>query len=256
MEFLKLDRKICIHLRTKEKEGATCDSLLAVEVAAAAAIFTLVYHCRHHPCSLRFPVPKRPLALTCFCSILAVTVNTTALLFLFEASSFFKGLLILSSVNPFFDLAAGIVFYMVLTNTMVICNLALVVAGTDNSTIYKSIHKACLLRKGTNSMALVLALPINLGLVATEALFRYRVVRAYDHVFGRFSMSMVLEGLLIAYLFSLLVVLDTIASYFFIRNCDPHFGRERAEICIQIKLVKDDNGISDGSQGLELVFED
>ncbi|KAG5247520.1 formin protein [Salix suchowensis] len=161
-----------------------------------------------------------------------------------------------SSINPFFDLAAGIVFYMVLTNTMVICNLALVVAGTDNSTVYKSIHKACLLRKGTNSMALVLALPVNLGLAATEALFRYRVVRAYDHVFGRFSVSMVLEGLLIAYLFSLLVVLDTISSYLFIRNCDPHLGREGAEICVQIKIVKDDNGTSDGSQGLEMVFED
>ncbi|KAJ6738765.1 hypothetical protein OIU74_003690 [Salix koriyanagi] len=199
----------------------------------------------------------KPLVLTCICSIiLAITVNTTASLFLFEASSFFKGLLILSSINPFFDLAAGIVFYMVLTNTMVICNLALVVAGTDNSTVYKSIHKACLLRKGTNSMALVLALPVNLGLAATEALFRYRVVRAYDHVFGRFSVSMVLEGLLIAYLFSLLVVLDTISSYLFIRNCDPHLGREGAEICVQIKIVKDDNGTSDGSQGLEMVFED
>ncbi|KAJ6936289.1 hypothetical protein NC652_011112 [Populus alba x Populus x berolinensis] len=73
-------------------------------------------------------------------------------------------------------------------------------------------------------MALLLALPINLGLVATEALFRCRIVRAYDPVFGR--------------------------------NCDPKIGREGAEICVQIEPVKDGSGISDGSQGLEMVFVD
>lgn len=229
-------------------------------VLAKASIIQSLNHHKHVfslSCSSPVSLCYKPLVLTCICNIiLTVTITTTTLSFLFEASSFFKGLLILSSIRPFFDLAAGIVFYMVLTNTMVTCNLALVVAGIDNCTIYKSLRKACLLRKGTDSMALLLALPINLGLVATEALFRYRIVRAYDPVFGRFSMPMVLEGLLIAYLFSLLVVLDTISSYLFIRNCDPKIGREGAEICVQIEPVKDDSGISDGSQGLEMVFVD
>lgn len=229
-------------------------------VLAKASIIQSLNHHKHVfslSCSSPVSLCYKPLVLTCICNIiLTVTITTTTLSFLFEASSFFKGLLILSSIRPFFDLAAGIVFYMVLTNTMVTCNLALVVAGIDNCTIYKSLRKACLLRKGTDSMALLLALPINLGLVATEALFRYRIVRAYDPVFGRFSMPMILEGLLIAYLFSLLVVLDTISSYLFIRNCDPKIGREGAEICVQIEPVKDGSGISDGSQGLEMVFVD
>lgn len=229
-------------------------------VLAKASIIQSLNHHKHVfslSCSSPVSLCYKPLVLTCICNIiLTVTITTTTLSFLFEASSFFKSLLILSSIRPFFDLAAGIVFYMVLTNTMVTCNLALVVAGIDNCTIYKSLRKACLLRKGTDSMALLLALPINLGLVATEALFRYRIVRAYDPVFGRFSMPMILEGLLIAYLFSLLVVLDTISSYLFIRNCDPKIGREGAEICVQIEPVKDDSGISDGSQGLEMVFVD
>lgn len=229
-------------------------------VLAKASIIQSLNHHKHVfslSCSSPVSLCYKPLVLTCICNIiLTVTITTTTLSFLFEASSFFKSLLILSSIRPFFDLAAGIVFYMVLTNTMVTCNLALVVAGIDNCTIYKSLRKACLLRKGTDSMALLLALPINLGLVATEALFRYRIVRAYDPVFGRFSMPMILEGLLIAYLFSLLVVLDTISSYLFIRNCDPKIGREGAEICVQIEPVKDGSGISDGSQGLEMVFVD
>ncbi|CAK7322971.1 unnamed protein product [Dovyalis caffra] len=161
-------------------------------------------------------------------------------------------LLVLPSTNPLMNLAAGIFVYLVLTNTMVICNLALVVAVIDNCTAYKAIKKACVLRKGKNSMAFLLALPLNLGLVAIEALFRYRIVRSYhDHVFGRLRISMVLEGLFITYLFSLLMVLETITSYFFIKSCDSNFGREQAEICIQIKLVKDETRISDGSQGQE-----
>lgn len=234
-------------------------ALSSLVLAKASIIQSLNHHKPVFSLSCSSPVSLcyKPLVLTCICNIiLTVTITTKTLSFLFEASSFFKGLLILSSIRPFFDLAAGIVFYMVLTNTMVTCNLAFVVAGIDNCTIYKSLRKACLLRKGTDSMALLLALPINLGLVATEALFRHRVVRAYDPVFGRFSMPMILEGLLISYLFSLLVVLDTISSYLFIRNCDPKIGREGTEICVQIEPVKDDSGISDGSQGLEMVFVD
>lgn len=234
-------------------------ALSSLVLAKASIIQSLNHHKPVFSLSCSSPVSLccKPLVLTCICNIiLTVTITTTTLSFLFEASSFFKGLLIIPSISPFFDLAAGIVFYVVLTNTMVTCNLALVVAGIDNCTIYKSLCKACLLRKGTDSMALLLALPINLGLVATEALFRYRVVRAYDPVFGRFSMPMILEGLLISYLFSLLVVLDTISSYLFIRNCDPKIGREGAEICVQIEPAKDDSGISDGSQGLEMVFVD
>ncbi|KAJ4835380.1 hypothetical protein Tsubulata_010541 [Turnera subulata] len=201
----------------------------------------------------------KSMVLTYLCNmVVLITLNVSVIFLLFLASSFLEELLGLSSDNVLTLVAA--IFYMFLANTMVICNLALVMAGMGGGGCggFKAIRKACLLRKGANFVALLLAVPINLGLAAIEVLFQYRVMRSY-HLLGRVDLSMVLEGLLIAYLFSLLIVLDTIACWMLIKSWESNHGRrgrgytEMFSIQIEI-VVQGDGGNSTSSQTLELLL--
>ncbi|KAK9271569.1 hypothetical protein L1049_001930 [Liquidambar formosana] len=198
---------------------------------------SIIQALNHHKLSLSPPFSSfislyKPLLLTHLCNLLLIVAANTA------AFSYFVFLKTYGfpSNNPLFALAAGVLFYSFLANTVVICNLALVVAGMENCSGYPAIRKAFSLRRGTNSMALLLALP--LGLPAVEALFRYRVVKAY-HLFGRASASMALEGLFIACLYSLLIVLDTIASCLFFKNSRAIFRTNQGDsFYCQIELVE------------------
>lgn len=70
-------------------------------------------------------------------------------------------------------------------------------------------------------MALFLALPVNVALAGIEALFHFRIVRAYHQVGGGKGRPffMALEGIFIAYLYSVFLVLDTIVSCMFYKTC-------------------------------------
>lgn len=81
-----------------------------------------------------------------------------------------------------------------------------------------AILKACVLIRGRTSTALTLAVPVNLVLAAIEALFHYRVVRAF-HTGDVTSFPMASEGILIAFLYSTFVVLDTVVSCMFFKSC-------------------------------------
>ncbi|KAJ9173250.1 hypothetical protein P3X46_016407 [Hevea brasiliensis] len=195
----------------------------------------------------------KPLVLTYLCNtVLTIIISIATFLLLAVASNFVEKLFGLSSKSPLFVLAAGVVFYMISTNIMIIGNLALVVAGMYECTGYKAILRACLVKKCTNSMALLLALPVNLGLASIHSLFQYRVARAY-HLSQRANVSMIVEGWLISNMFSLLIVLDTIACCLIIKSyVSDHFGREQEEICHnQIELVKEDNRISASLHSLD-----
>lgn len=82
-----------------------------------------------------------------------------------------------------------------------------------------SILKACELIRGRNSTALSLALPLNMALAAIEGLFQYRVVGAYNYKTGNPTSAMALEWMLIAYLYCIFIVLDTIVSCVFYKSC-------------------------------------
>ncbi|XP_042501464.1 uncharacterized protein LOC122079243 [Macadamia integrifolia] len=95
-----------------------------------------------------------------------------------------------------------------------ICNSFVILsanAGMENCSGFLAILKACMLIRGRASTALSLALPINLGLAFVEALFQYRIIRVYNHS-DRLSPSTPLEGIFIAYLYSLFIILDIIAN--------------------------------------------
>ncbi|PIA62882.1 hypothetical protein AQUCO_00200714v1 [Aquilegia coerulea] len=145
-----------------------------------------------------------------------------------NASAFFLFFLAFNSLDAFgfscnnyilFLSAAGAVLYsVILANTFITCNLALIVAGMENCGGYLAILKACVLIKGRAATALSLALPVNFGLAAVEALFQYRVVRAY-HLSEKLTFSIGFEGLLLAYLYSLLIIIDTITTCIFYKSC-------------------------------------
>jgi hypothetical protein len=188
--------------------------LSSLIIAKASVIQALSDH-NHKPPFSSFMSLYKPLLITHLCNlILNMTINMAAFNTI-RAS-------VLFSSNPIFLLVITTVFYTVLANMVVVCNLALVVAGMGSSNGYLAIRKALLLRRDTNSTTLLLSLPLSCGLAAIEALFRYRIVRAY-HLHGRPRASMALEGLLVGYLYSLLVVLDTIACCLFFKSCRSNF---------------------------------
>ena len=152
-------------------------------------------------------------------SLLILSANATVFTLLFFAFNVLEGLGLNSPNRILFLSAAGAVVYsIVLANALIICNLAMVLSGVEKLGGYLATLKACVLIKGRTPTALSLALPMNLGLASVEALFQYRVVRAY-HVNGKLGSSMALEGILIFYLYSILLVLDTIVNIMFFKSC-------------------------------------
>ena len=155
-------------------------------------------------------------------SFVIFSANATSICILFFAFTFLEGIHFASPKWAIFLSAVGAVFYsIVLANALVITNLALVSSGMEGSKSggFFGILKACVLIRGRTSTALVLAVPINIGLAAVEALFHFRLVAtSYDHD-QRQVWVLALEGLLIGYLYSIIVVLDVIISCFFYQSC-------------------------------------
>ncbi|KAM1679224.1 hypothetical protein TB2_039115 [Malus domestica] len=175
-------------------------------------------------------------------SFFIISANATVFSILFIAFNVLEGSGFSSPNTLLFLSASGAVLYsIVLANALIICNLALVLSGTQNSGGYLEILKACLLIRGRTSTALSLALPVSLTLAAVEALFQYRLVRAC-HFTRQLGSSMAMEGVFIAYLYSILVVLDTTVSFLFLQSCKPSSRgieyRDDEESCGDLKAVK------------------
>ncbi|XP_022715850.1 uncharacterized protein LOC111275034 [Durio zibethinus] len=162
----------------------------------------------------------KPLLATHICNfLLLVSANATAFSLLFFAFNFLEGFGFSSPNWLLFLSAAGAVLYsIILANALIVCNLALISSGMERSSGYMAILKACVLIRGRTSTALTLAVPVSLVLGAIEALFHYRVVRAY-HTGNMTSFPTALEGILIAYLYSTFIVLDTVVSCMFFKSC-------------------------------------
>ncbi|XP_058081904.1 uncharacterized protein LOC131229875 [Magnolia sinica] len=184
-----------------------------------------------------------PLLITHVCNCLVIlSANASAFSLLFLT---FNSLDVIGLSSPnillFLSTASAVLYSVVLANTLVICNLAIVVAGMENCSGYMAILKACVLMRGRAATALSLALSTNLGFAAVEALFMYRVVRAYRQ-FHKFSASVAWEAVLITYIYSIFIVLDTVVGCIFYRSCKsgcPLDQESRFES--QIKLVEEDD---------------
>ncbi|PIN23837.1 hypothetical protein CDL12_03439 [Handroanthus impetiginosus] len=161
-----------------------------------------------------------PLLITQLCnSIVIITTNSTCFFLLVIFFNFFEFFELSSPRTLLFISIIGAIFYsIILANAYIICNLALVSSGMDQHGGFLSILKACVLLQGRIAVALSLVVPINLSLAAIEALFQYRIIRNFHRSMAP-DLAMLLEGLLIAYLYALILVLDTVVGCMLWRSC-------------------------------------
>lgn len=178
-------------------------------------------------------------------SFLIISANATSFWMLFIAYNCLENLNVSSStVIILFFIMGGIVYSVVIANSMIICNMALVLSGMESKGGFISILKACVMIKRRTSTALSLAIYMNVTLAGIEALFQYRVASTYENSrTSTPSICMVLEGLLIAYLYSIIITLDTINGCIFYETCifatskyvfDQEEGR-RHVYCLEVK---------------------
>ncbi|RAL39106.1 hypothetical protein DM860_011592 [Cuscuta australis] len=125
----------------------------------------------------------------------------------------------LPGLVPFLSATVAVLSSFTVSITFIICPLALIITGVEKTGGFMAaLSKACGLVKGRTETALWLSVWINAVMAAVEALFQYRVVRGYhdNGETGIFSVAM--EGMFIAYLYSVVLVLETIVAYFFISS--------------------------------------
>ncbi|KAI3515425.1 hypothetical protein L1887_14321 [Cichorium endivia] len=135
----------------------------------------------------------------------------------------------------FFTVAEGIVYSIIVANALIICNLALILSGMELSGGFISILKACVMIRGRTFI------PVNMALVGIEALFQFQVVKAYsDSGMKNPTSSMVLEGLFIAYLYSILIIIDAISGCVFFKSCKIAY--EEKIVDQEAGRVKDERG--------------
>lgn len=163
----------------------------------------------------------RPLLITQLCnSLLILSANATCFFLLVIFFNCFYVLGLSSQTHLLLISATGALIYsIVLANAYVVSNLALVSSGMEKRGGFISILKACVLIQGRTATALSLAVPMNMALAAIEVLFQYRVAGAYYSRATAPNLAMLLEGMLVAYLYALLLVLDTIVNCVFWRSC-------------------------------------
>ncbi|GAB4860803.1 hypothetical protein Ancab_035966 [Ancistrocladus abbreviatus] len=205
---LKLSQKISI-------------SILSLPFALSFLLFakaSVIRTLNHHKQTL--PSLYSSLLLTHVCNyLLVISANATPFSLLFLGFNCLEGLNMYSPKWVLFFSALGAVLYsLFLANALVIGNLASIISGVEKTGGFMAIFKACDLIRGRTSTALALAVPLNIGLAAIEGLFHYRIVRPYYHAERPLSV-IAFEGIFIAYLYSILVVLDVITSSIFYRSC-------------------------------------
>ncbi|KMZ74601.1 hypothetical protein ZOSMA_125G00650 [Zostera marina] len=126
--------------------------------------------------------------------------------------------LLLPIISPNFNLAvltAGAVLYsLVISHVTVVCNLAVVITGVENRGGFLQLLKAFLLVRRRPAIALTLTLFGSIAVASTEALFYYRIMKPYRLIIPLVP-SILFEAVFIAYLRSIVVVLDVIATCVF-----------------------------------------
>lgn len=163
----------------------------------------------------------RPLLATFVCnSLIILSANATAFSFLFLAFNSLKGFAVFENPNftLFMSATAAVVYSIFIAHALVISNFAVILSGKERIGGYFAILKACVMIQGAIPTALSLAIPMNVAMAAVEALFQYRVVRAY-RVEKEPRLGTAMEGLFIAYLYSIIIVIDTIVSCIFFKSC-------------------------------------
>ncbi|KAK4804444.1 hypothetical protein SAY86_004261 [Trapa natans] len=149
--------------------------------------------------------------------LILLSVNATAFFLMFFA---FCGIKNFSSswCTLIVSAASAVLYSVILANAIIICNLGLVLSGVERISGPLAIVKVILMIRERASTALSLAVPVNIALAATEALFHFRVSMTF-HMTDNPSFLLILEGLFIAYMYSVLLVLETTVNLMFLKSC-------------------------------------
>ncbi|KAG6527791.1 uncharacterized protein LOC122043664 [Zingiber officinale] len=111
--------------------------------------------------------------------------------------------------------ASGVILYSFsVASASAACNLATVISASEGGAGWRALREALAVVRGRTATAVALSLPASLGTAAIEALFRFRVAAARPC-----QAQVVWEALVIIYMRSLLLVLDTIIACVFINEC-------------------------------------
>ncbi|XP_062204198.1 uncharacterized protein LOC133906341 [Phragmites australis] len=126
--------------------------------------------------------------------------------------------------------AGAIVYSLAIGVATVVCNLAVIIAAMERGCAgHAAVLRACVVIRGRVSTALALALPINLGIAAAEALFHLRVVSRH-RMDRRLVPGVAGEAFSIAYIHALCVVLEIIVNCMFYRSCKKSEADELREL--------------------------
>ncbi|XP_057809107.1 uncharacterized protein LOC131023580 [Salvia miltiorrhiza] len=216
---------------------------LSFLLLAKAAVIRLLH--RHKPNSfLSLISTLNRLVATHICnSLLILSANATCFCLLAAA---FNCADVLSLSSPRFRLllsATGAIAYsIVLANAYIVCGIALIASAVDadGGGGLSSILEACALIRGRTSAALSLAVPMNMALAAVEALFQYRIFNAYSRETA-VTPPMVLEAAIIAYIYAMVLILDTIVGYVLLKSLreeQTHFNPQRIDFFRQVKELE------------------
>ncbi|KNA03925.1 hypothetical protein SOVF_204580 [Spinacia oleracea] len=221
LSFLLLAKASIIHFFTHK----TNNNQQKTPPSSSSSSFIALYH---------------PILSTHICNTFIIfAANATCFSLLFLAFNFIEGFHLSSPKWVLLFSVLGSVFYsIILANSFVVCSLALVSSGIERRGGFLSVLKACVSIRGKTSTALALAVPTNLGLAAVEALFHFRIIATAQHHPNSSSAALwlvALEGVLIAYIYSVLVVLDVIMSCLFYQCC------ENDQLFLQ-QFTQDNNG--------------
>ncbi|KAG6587561.1 hypothetical protein SDJN02_15259, partial [Cucurbita argyrosperma subsp. argyrosperma] len=178
-----------------------------------------------------------PLLVTHVCnSFVFVSVNATVFFLLFFAFNCLQGFGFFFSPNwiMWVSVFGAFLYSIAIAKAIIICNLASVLSGMERKGGFMAILKAWVLIQGRSATALLVALPFNMGMAGIEALFQYRIVGGY-HSRERLGGWMVVEGMFVAYLYSVFVVLDAIVNTMFFKSYRMGYGmcleRKRCVCC-------------------------
>ncbi|CAL4891462.1 unnamed protein product [Urochloa decumbens] len=187
------------------------------------------------PCAAVLRAYPAVAATHLFNAFLMLTVNAAvfSLLLLAFSGAETLGLTSHSWMTLALSAAGAIVYSLAVGVATVVCNLAVVVAATEqpgSAGGHAAVLRACVAIRGRVSTALALALPTNLGMAAAEALFGLRVVARRRMDGGRIKPGVAGEAFSIAYIHAVCVVLEIIVSCVFYRSCKRSEADELREL--------------------------
>ncbi|XP_042405016.1 uncharacterized protein LOC121995309 [Zingiber officinale] len=173
--------------------------------------------------------PQMPSCRRSYCSALITHLFSSSVMVVLNAAVFSALCLVFSAAEiagltsntwALLLTATGLMLSAVaIGNAIAVCKLSIVVATTEGRSGWEALVKACVLAKGRAETALALVMAPDMGMALAEALFQYKVVRPYLDGGGKVNGEMVWEAYLIAYVHSLLLVLDAITSCLFYNHC-------------------------------------